>query len=219
MSESPEKAIRVVVIDDHYMLRLGVRLMIEGLPGFEVVGEASDGTGALDVVRKAEADLCVTDMHLPGGGPDLVAQLLDAAPGTKVVVLTVDTTRATVIRCLLAGASGYIPKDSNPAAFESALTAVMNGWTILSHPADFRDLLAVPTPTVRTAGQPDVGDLTARESEILKLVAEGLSNGEIGRRLSISAQTVKNALHIIMGKLRVPNRIAAVMMARDEGFI
>jgi DNA-binding NarL/FixJ family response regulator len=183
------------------------------------VATASSGEDAIATVEKVRPDLCLVDLRLPGiSGPLLIEQLLAKAPDTKVVILTVHGEKQDLAACLVAGATGYLSKDSNPAEdLEPTMHAVMAGKIVV----DFKDsLLALMSVGLATSERAiSESHPTTREREVLECVADGLSNRDIGKRLNISEQTVKNTLANAMRKLRAPNRTAAAMLARDEGFI
>jgi DNA-binding NarL/FixJ family response regulator len=202
--------ITVLLVDDHPVVRAGVRGMLEGEPDIAVVGEAASGLEALTSARALRPAVVLMDLRMPGlDGVGATAQLRSALPGTRVVVLTTYETDADILRAVEAGAAGYLLKDSSRADLVQAVRAAARGETVLTPSVATRLLDRVRNP------RPDT--LSAREAEVLRLVARGLSNGDIGRELHIGEATVKTHLLRAFAKLGVSDRTAAVTtaMARD----
>jgi DNA-binding NarL/FixJ family response regulator len=204
--------VRVVLVDDHPVVRAGRRALLGATGRVEVVGEAGSGAAALDVVPTLAPDVVLMDLQL-GEGMDGVAatQALRALPDPPtVLILTTYDTDADILRAVEAGAAGYLLKDAPPADLVSAVQAAARGETVLAPVVAQRLLTRLHNP---------LPELSAREIEVLDLVAEGLSNRQVARRLFISEATVKSHLVHAFTKLDVDNRTAAVSAAREAGLI
>jgi DNA-binding NarL/FixJ family response regulator len=199
-------AIRVVLADDHPVVREGLRGMLAAEPDIEVVGEAASGPEAVALAERLRPDVILMDLRMPGGdGVEATRQLA----GTTVVVLTTYDSDADILRAVEAGAAGYLLKDTPRAVLADSVRAAARGETVLA-PAVAGRLLG--RMRVEPAEQ-----LSARETEVLALVARGLTNAEIGRRLYVSEATVKTHLLRACGKLGVSGRTAAVTKAIETG--
>ncbi|WP_203884601.1 response regulator [Planotetraspora kaengkrachanensis] len=204
--------LRLMIVDDHPVVREGLRGMLEADPGVTVVGEASSGDEA--VVRAAELrpDVILMDLRMPNGdGVSATAGILAARPESRVIVLTTYETDQDIVRAVEAGATGYLLKDTSRGDLLAAIFSAARGETVLSP--------AVATRLVTRMRAPAAESLSPREAEVLSLVAEGLTNAEIGKTLFISEATVKTHLLRAFGKLGVSDRTAAVTAALDRGFI
>ncbi|GLW05094.1 DNA-binding response regulator [Microtetraspora sp. NBRC 13810] len=204
--------IRVLIVDDHPVVREGIRGMLEADPGVLVVGEAGSGDEA--AVRAAELapDVILMDLRMRNGdGVSATARILAERPQTRVVVLTTYETDQDIVRAVEAGAAGYLLKDTSRADLLNAIAAAARGETVLSP--------SVATRLVTRMRTPAAGALSPREAEVLALVAKGLTNAEVGKRLFISETTVKTHLLRIFGKLGVSDRTAAVTTALDLGLL
>jgi DNA-binding NarL/FixJ family response regulator len=204
--------VRVVLVDDHPVVRAGLRALLGATGRVEVAGEAGSGAAALDVVPPLAPDVVLMDLQL-GEGMDGVAatQALRALPDPPtVLILTTYDTDADILRAVEAGAAGYLLKDAPPADLVSAVQAAARGETVLAPVVAQRLLTRLHNP---------LPELSAREIEVLDLVAEGLSNRQVARRLFISEATVKSHLVHAFTKLDVDNRTAAVSAARQAGLI
>lgn len=201
----------VVVADDHPPIRMGVRMAL-AQGGFDVVGEAADRDGAVEVVLRERPDICLLDISMPGGGIEAAAILAQAAPETAVVMLTVSTSPQDVLAALRCGAKGYLPKETSPARLPAALAGVLKGEAALPRALvgrvlhEFRHLPDPGEAPVQVAGV----RLTTRESEILRLLRSGLSTVEIGKRLSLSPVTVRRHISAGMAKLGAADRDEAI---------
>jgi DNA-binding NarL/FixJ family response regulator len=205
--------IRVVVVDDQRIVREGLVLVLGLLPGIEVVGTAGDGEQALSVVAAQRPDVVLMDLRMPRmDGAEATARLRARHPGTEVVVLTTYVDDTSVLAALRAGARGYLTKDARPAEIAAAITAVRNGQSLLD-PGVQRRL--VDTVAAGPPAPPD--GLTAREVEVLVLIAQGMSNAEIAARLVISAATVKTHINNLFGKAGLHDRAQAVSYAFTRG--
>jgi DNA-binding NarL/FixJ family response regulator len=203
-------SIRVLLADDHPVVRAGLRGMLAAEPGIDVVGEAGSGDEAVALSRTRRPDVVLMDLRMPGGGGvAAISRLAAALPGTRVLVLTTYDTDAEILRAVEAGAAGYLLKDTSLADLVSAIRAAARGETVLA--------AAVAGRLLRRVRGPRPEELSARETEVLALVARGLTNAEIGRRLFVSEATVKTHLVRASAKLGVSGRTAAVTRAMQTG--
>jgi DNA-binding NarL/FixJ family response regulator len=208
------KSIRVVLVDDHRIVRQGLRSILEPDPRFEVVGEAASGADALRVVAEQHPEVVLLDLKLPDlSGIELCQRLVQAHPEIAVLILTAFIDRNLVNACLQAGARGYLLKDAENLQLREQLLTVVQGHAALDPRA--ADVLA---EYVRQHGQPPEL-LSLREIEILRHIAHGLTNKEIGDQLYLSENTVKGYVKDILAKLGVHNRIEAVFLAKERGLI
>lgn len=204
--------ISVLLVDDHPVVRAGVRGMLDGEPGITVVGEAASGEEAVTAARALLPDVVLMDLRLPGlDGVGATAQVRSVAPATRVVVLTTYETDADILRAVEAGAAGYLLKDASRADLVNAVRAAARGETVLAPSVATRLLHQVRRPRHET--------LSPREVQVLRLVARGRSNAEIGRELHISEATVKTHLLRTFAKLGVSDRTAAVTTAMADGLL
>lgn len=205
---------RIVVADDHGVVRAGLRYVLEAEPGFEVVAEARTMPEAARAVRGRRADVLVLDLVMPGGsGIELIAELAGAAPTTAVVVLTMEDDPALARAALRAGARGYVLKDRASADLVAAVHAARAGHTYLTPELGARAALAPDGPP------PPPGDLTPREADVLRLIALGHTNVEVGRRLYLSTRTVETHRAHLQQKLGSHTRAELVRHALDHGLI
>ena len=204
--------VRVLVADDHPVVRSGIKGMLEPDPGFDVVGEASSGPEAVDLALREHPDVVLMDLQMPGlDGASATTQIKAQLPQTKVLVLTTYATDADIVRAIDAGAVGYLLKDAPHEDIARAVRAAARGETTLA-PAIAQRLMQ----RVRSAA----GDaLSAREIAVLQLAARGLSNSEIAKELFVSTTTAKAHLVHIYAKLGVNDRTAAVTTALERGII
>jgi DNA-binding NarL/FixJ family response regulator len=202
--------ISVLLVDDHPVVRAGVRGMLDGEPDVVVVGEAASGAEAVAAGRALRPDVVLMDLRMPGlDGAGATGQLLAAVPGARVVVLTTYETDADILRAVEAGAVGYLLKDASRAELLNAVRAAARGETVLAP--------SVASRLLHRIRRPQAEALSPREVEVLRLVADGLSNIEIGRALHIAEATVKTHLLRTFGKLGVSDRTAAVTTAMTIG--
>lgn len=208
-------ALRLVVVDDHPVVRDGLRGMLGTQPDFEVVGEAATGGEALTVVEAVRPDVVLTDLRLPDpSGGTLIRLLLERVPTVRVLVLTTHDTDSDVLPAVEAGAIGYLLKDAPREELFRAVRAAARGETVLS-PSVATLLLS----RVRPRQPLTETQLSAREREVLALVAQGRTNRETAAALYISEATVKTHLLHIYAKLEVPDRAAAVSAAHRRGLL
>jgi DNA-binding NarL/FixJ family response regulator len=206
------RPIAVLIVDDHPVVREGLRGMLAAEPGITVVGEAGSGDEAVAMVRLHRPQVVLMDLRMPGGdGVLATAGILATAPSTRVVVLTTYETDADIVRAVEAGATGYLLKDTPRPDLISAIRAAAMGETVLGR--------TVASRLVSHLRRPAIEPLSARETEVLALVAHGQTNAEIGRALYISEATVKTHLFRAFGKLGVSDRTAAVTRAIELGML
>jgi DNA-binding NarL/FixJ family response regulator len=202
--------IRVLLVDDHPVVRVGLRGMLDMSDGLNVIGEAASGTEALTLTATLRPDVVLMDLRMPGiDGAEATERIVARFPGVRVLVLTTYDTDEDILRAVEAGAAGYLLKDTPLAQLVAAIHAAARGESVLAPPVAARlaDRRRIPPAE----------QLTPREVEVLGLVARGLSNGEIGRVLFISEATVKTHLVRAFVKLGVSDRTAAVTAALSRG--
>jgi DNA-binding NarL/FixJ family response regulator len=208
--------VRVVVADDHPVFRSGLRTLVEDSEILEFAGEAADGVEAVQVCRTAEPDVVLMDIRMPGvSGIDATRQILAARPEVGVLVLTMLEDDTSVFAAMRAGARGYLLKGAGPDEIVRAIVAVAGGELIVGAAMAAR-VMAFFRAGPRTAA-PAFGNLSAREHDILHLVAAGHANAEIAERLALSEKTVRNNVSAIFAKLQVTDRPAAIVRARNAG--
>jgi DNA-binding NarL/FixJ family response regulator len=211
--------IRVLVVDDHPVVRAGLCGMLAAEPGVEVVGEASSAAGAAAAARAHDPDVVLMDLRMPGGdGVRATSLVLAERPQCRIVVLTTFDNEADILRAVEAGASGYLLKDATREELVRAIRAAADGGTALA-PSVAAKLVARLRPAGGAGGSAGPGGLSPREIEVLGLVSTGSTNAEIGRALFISEATVKTHLLRAFGKLGVSDRTAAVTAAIKRGIL
>jgi DNA-binding NarL/FixJ family response regulator len=208
---------RVLVADDHAGFRAGITTLLHSLPGTEVVGEAASGDEAVLRAVATAADVVLMDLAMPGGGGLAATErLAREAPHVAVLVLTMSAEDASVTAALRAGARGYLVKGASRAEVARALHTVAEGGMVVGAAVAHRVAALVGG---RGDRQPDdLAALSVREREVLDLMARGLDNGEIARRLFLSPKTVRNVVSAIFGKLHTSDRVQVALRARDAGF-
>jgi DNA-binding NarL/FixJ family response regulator len=212
-----DPVIRVVLADDHPVVRGGLRALLESLPAYEVVGEAVDGDSAVKEVQLTRPDVVLMDVRMPGvDGLEATRRIRVAAPDVAVLVLTMFDDDDTVFAAMKAGAQGYLLKGAEQAEIDRAIRAVVAGEAIFGPGVAARVLqhFADPPTVVHDVPFPQ---LTDREREVLDLVAAGRRNAAIAEELFLSPKTVANHISSIFAKLAVADRSAAIVRARDEG--
>jgi two-component system, NarL family, nitrate/nitrite response regulator NarL len=209
--------IRIAVIDDHPMLRAGVAHTLRAEPDFEVVGEGGSASDALRIARDELPDIMLLDVSLPGGGIEAAQAIASACPVVKVVMLTVLQNEESVSAALQAGARGYILKGISGPDFVRTVRDIDRGENYVSPSLAARLLAAAKSKNAdRDLDANPLSALTAREEQILSLVAEGLSNKEVGAQLKLSEKTVKYYMTNILQKLQVRNRVEAALLAQKR---
>ena len=213
-------AIRILVADDHTLFRKGLRSLLEHQKGIEVVGEASTGPEAVTLAEELVPDVVLMDIKMPGlSGIEATKQILDENSHTGIILVTMYDDAESVFSGMRAGARGYVLKGADPQDLRHAIEAAYRGEVLLS-PAIAAKLLGRfdRMTESRQAGIP-YEQLTHRELEVLRLVAEGLSNKKIASKLVLSEKTVKNRISNIFAKLRVNDRTQAVLQALRTGLV
>jgi DNA-binding NarL/FixJ family response regulator len=208
--------LRVVIADDHAGFRRGMATLLTSLPGVAVVAEAAGADEAVAAARRSQPDVVLMDLDMPGGGMAATARLTEEAPHVAVLVLTMSSDDAAVLAALQAGARGYLVKGAPRAEVERALRTVAEGGVVVGSAVAHR-LTALLTPARNTPPAEDFAELSAREREVLALMADGLDNGQIAERLFLSPKTVRNVVSSIFGKLRTSDRVQVVLRAREAG--
>jgi RNA polymerase sigma factor (sigma-70 family) len=197
-------ALRVVIADDHTVVRQGIRGVLEDLNGLEVVGEAGDGEEALALVRALEPDVVVLDVNMPGRtGLDVAGELRDEGTATRVLMLSMHDDPEYVLQAVRAGADGYVLKDVAPAELRDAVRAVHEGREYFTARVTQQLSVGLRKEIEEEQLRARLDSLTKREREVLLLVANGLTNREIGEKLEISPRTVETHRERVMGKLRI----------------
>ena len=211
------ETIRILITDDHAIVRKGLHTLVESEPGMQVVGEAADGIEAVSKARSLDPDVILMDMMMPQmDGLEAIGEIIKENPGARILVITSFAEDDKVFPAIKAGALGYLLKDSSPDELIQAIYAVHRGEPSL-HPSI---ALKVIRELNRPSELPPTEDpLTTREVEVLKLVARGLTNQEIAKTLVISERTVGNHIGNILSKLHLANRTQAALFALREGLV
>jgi two-component system, NarL family, response regulator LiaR len=204
--------IRVLIADDHAVVRQGLRTFLDLQDDIEVVGEAVDGEEAIEAVRRLSPDVALMDLVMPRmDGIEAIRHIRDESPQTRVIVLTSFVDEDKMLPAVRAGAAGYLLKDVEPQELVTAIRTVHGGAALL-HPAVVAEL-------VREAGSPRGDGLTEREREVLVLIARGRANKAIAFELGVSEKTVKTHVSNILGKLGLTDRTQAALYAVREGLV
>jgi DNA-binding NarL/FixJ family response regulator len=212
---------RVLIADDQTLVRAGFRKLLESAPGIEVVGEAADGSEAVDQARRLRPTLVLMDIRMPRlDGIEATRRLTSDANGARVLILTTFGLDHYVYEALRAGASGFMLKDAPPEELLAAIEVIARGDALIA-PAVTRSVIEEfvrrsPSPT---PPPPVLDGLTEREREVLELLAKGLSNAEIADRLVVSGGTVKTHVAHVLSKLGLRDRVQAVILAYETGLI
>jgi DNA-binding NarL/FixJ family response regulator len=211
----------IIVVDDHVLFREGLRFIIERWGDFRLVGEASHGGEALEIARQVRPDVVLMDIAMPRmDGIEAVRRITAELPGTRVVMLTVSESEEDLFRALKNGACGYVLKSVKPVDLRSMLNGLLDGEAPLSARMAGKIIKEFGREPDRAEEAGRQGSsLTPRETEVLELVAAGLSNAEVAERLVISENTVKKYLHNILEKLHLNNRVEAAVYAVRRGLI
>ncbi|HET6711440.1 MULTISPECIES: response regulator transcription factor [unclassified Amycolatopsis] len=207
--------LRVLVVDDHPLFRIGVGTLLAAEPGIAVVGEAASGADAVASAAALQPDVVVMDLHLPDlSGIQATRHIVAANPGTGVLMLTMADESESVFAAMRAGARGYLLKDAEPDEIIRAVQAVARREAIFGPDIANRVLAFFNQPP---ASEPVFPELTGREREVLALIAAGHSNSVIASRLCLSPKTVRNHISNVFAKLHVADRAEAIVRARDAG--
>jgi DNA-binding NarL/FixJ family response regulator len=211
--------IRVLIVDDHSLVLDGISSLLEAA-GYDVVGQASDGKAALALALQLRPDIVLLDINMPGmGGIEVLRLIKEVAPDMKVAMLTASEREEDLLAALQAGASGYILKSAKADELLTSLVALEKGEMALGPQMASLAVKGLVKVVEQQDAASETVSLTARETEILKLVSEGLSNRAIGRRLEISENTIKYHLKKILQKLGAQNRTEAVAYALRFGLL
>ena len=209
--------IRILVVDDQSMVRAGLGMLLAGEPDIEVVGEAANGREAVALADRTGADLVLMDIRMPElDGLEATRRILEAHEAMKVLILTTFDLDEYVYEALRAGASGFVLKDDPPEQLLAAVRTIAAGEALLS-PTVTRRVIAHFTRTQRQQPPDGVETLTSRELEVFRLIAQGMSNAEIGGQLFISDTTVKTHVTRLLQKLGVRDRAQAIVLAYQSG--
>jgi DNA-binding NarL/FixJ family response regulator len=210
--------ITVVLVDDQELMRVGFRMVLGAQPDMKIVGEAGNGRAAVELVEALRPDVVLMDVRMPGiDGVDATRRIRKAVPDTAVLVLTMYDEDATVFTAMQAGARGYLLKGAEQDEITDAIRAVVRGQAIFGAAIASRMLEHFANPPGAAAPDDPFPELTAREKEILELLAHGRRTAEIASALHLSPKTVSNNLTTIFTKLEVSDRTAAVIRARERG--
>jgi len=215
-------SIRVLIADDQALVRSGFRMILEARDDLAVVGEAENGAQAIDLARELQPDVVLMDVRMPVlDGVEATRRLLETGSEARVIILTTFDLDEYVFEALRAGASGFLLKDVQPAQLVEAIRVVASGEALLA-PSITRRLLdrfAASLAASERGTPPELDSLTPRELEILRLIACGLSNSEIARKLFVSETTVKTHVSSVLRKLHLRDRVQAVVLAYEAGLV
>jgi DNA-binding NarL/FixJ family response regulator len=213
-------ALRVLLVDDHDLFRTGLRNLLE-TNGLAIAGEASTGGDAVKAVAELAPDVVVMDLNMPGmTGVEATRQIASAAPLTRVVVLTISDQEEDVLDAIVAGACGYLLKDASIQDLIRGIQAAAVGESLISPHIASKVLQRLRATTADSSGAATIrAELSDREIEVLKLIANGKDNAEIAGELVISPKTVKNHISNILMKLQIENRIQAAVYAVRSGIV
>lgn len=212
--------IRILIADDHGVLRAGLRALLSAAPDLKVVDEAASGEETLELAETVELDVILLDISMPGlGGIEVTRRLKKISPKTHVLILTVHEDESLLQEAIQAGASGYIVKRAAESELIDAIRAVWRG-DLYIHPAMTRALLKEMSPKKpATAKDAPVEALTPRETEVLRLIAQGYTNRQMADMLTISVRTVESHRSNLMGKLNLHSRVELVRYAKENNLI
>ena len=210
--------IRIIVADDHPVVRGGLVALLRTIPSLDVVGEASDGDTAVRLAQEHRPDVVIMDVRMPGmDGVEATRQIREQTPESRVLILTMYDDDATVFTAMKAGAQGYLLKESEQDDIVRAVHAVVAGEAIFGPGVAARVLGYFAEPPPAVAAEYPFPELTHRERQVLALLAQGRSNADIAAELFLSPKTVSNQLTAIFAKLQVASRGEAIVRARDGG--
>jgi len=209
--------IRVLLAEDHHLVRAGLRALLDPVPDIEVVGEAGDGREALAMLKKHEPDVAILDISMPGmNGLEAASRVGDEAPATKVVILTMHSNEEYVLRALRAGVAGFLLKDAGTDELEGAIRAVMRGETYLSPGVSKK---VVEGYLGRSGGTHPLDSLTPRQREVLQLIAEGYSTKQIAGLLGVGVKTIETHRTQLMDRLGIHEIAGLVRYAVRVGLV
>jgi DNA-binding NarL/FixJ family response regulator len=213
--------IRVMLVDDQAMVRAGFRMIVESDPDFSVVGDAADGYEAIELAKRCKPDVVLMDVRMPRlDGIEATAAITAITDAPRVLMLTTFDLEEYVYAALRAGASGFMLKDAPAEHLLEAIRVIHRGDALLA-PSITRMLIAeiAVRPTRDTTSAPGLDELTERELDVMRLMARGLSNSEIAEQLFLGEATVKTHVGRILAKLRVRDRVQAVVVAYESGLV
>lgn len=211
-------SLRIVLADDHLLFRKGVAAVLGSRPGFHVVGEASDGLEAIELARTAAPDLILMDLAMPNcSGLEATRTIKSEKPQIKIIVLTVSDTDRDLFGAIKSGADGYLLKNIQPAQLFERLDGLQRGEAPITGLLAARILKEFQEPDKSASPVEPDDDLTAREKQVLELLAQGLTNKEIAAALSVAEDTVRAHVRRILEKLHLQNRIQAAVYAVRQG--
>lgn len=222
MSEQEKESLKVLVVDDHALFRRGIQMVLDQEPDLEVIGEAADGAEAIEKAQALMPDVVLMDVRMPKrSGIEATKEISDLLPHCKILMLTISDEEADLYEAIKAGASGYLLKEISIEEVADAIRSVWAGQSRISPSMASKLLTEFAAMSKRADEKPSAPAprLTDREMEVLRLVAEGLNNREIGSRLFISENTVKNHIRNILEKLHLHSRMEAVVYAVREKMI
>ena len=198
------EGLRVVIADDHTVVRQGIRIVLEEVPGLEVVAEAGDGAEALRLIAKFKPDVAVLDVTMPAKtGLEVAKELRDSGSDLGILILSMHDDPEYVLQAVRAGADGYVLKDVAPSELRDAIQAVGSGKEFFAERVTYQLSVGLREELEREQKRTRIGSLTGREVEVLVRIADGNTNREIGKELGISPRTVKTHRERVMAKLRV----------------
>jgi DNA-binding NarL/FixJ family response regulator len=211
---------RILIVDDQALVRAGFRLILESQPDLEVVGEAADGQDALAAAQRLRPDVVLMDVRMPRmDGVEATRRIVEKQTGSRIVMLTTFDMDEYVYAALRAGACGFLLKDVTPDRLIAAVRLVADGDALLAPSITRRLIERYAARKVPDSLRRDLESLTEREADVLRLMARGLGNQEIGEKLFVSEATVKTHVGHILAKLRVENRVQAVVAAYESGLV
>jgi len=216
------KPIRIMIVDDHTLLRSGIKLALQRHEGFEVVGEAGDGLEGIKRAKQLKPDVVLLDLHMPGtSGLEALRVLVEDVPETQVVMLTVSEDAEDLLETLRAGARGYLLKNIDTEFFLESIQRAARGESVMSPQIAHKlaDSLRAPPKGGASASAVNPGKLSPREREIIVMLAHGASNKEIARVLNLSESTIKIHVQGILRKLNIAKRVQAAVYAVEHGLI
>jgi DNA-binding NarL/FixJ family response regulator len=215
-------SVRILIVDDQALVRAGFRMILDAEPDIEVVGEASDGREGIDAARRLDPDIVLMDIRMPElDGLEATRRLTSDGERPRVLILTTFDLDEYVYEALRSGASGFLLKDTPPEQLVQAIGVVASGEALLA-PSITRRLIEEFVRTgkpAQTAPPPGIDELTARELEVLRLMARGLSNAEIAKELYVGETTVKTHVARVLMKLGLRDRVQAVVLAYESGLV